>query len=165
MKKLFLPFSIAGVVILIDQLTKLLVSSRFALTDTKVLIPYVLEYHYLENPGAAMGMFAGLRWPLIAITVILIIGCCLYLIYKHHLSSLLRYGLALIIGGGIGNLIDRIFLGYVVDFIRFPISWFNYSFNIADCAVCIGVGLIILDFFVEWYSEFKAKKDSDHGES
>ncbi len=161
MKKISIPFFLAGFVVVLDQLIKLLVSSRFSFVGTKVLIPHVLEFHYLENTGAAMGMFAGARWPLIVVTLLLIIGCSWYLIRKPNLGFFLRYGLALIIGGGIGNLIDRMFIGYVVDFIRFPISWFNYSFNIADCAVCIGVAMIFLDFIIELFHEQKSKGNND----
>ncbi len=157
MKKALLPFVIILPVIGIDQWLKYWVSHAFPIYSEKVLIPKVLEFAYLHNDGAAMGMLSGGRWFLIGFTALLLLGCLAYLLFGKHQSFLLRFSLSLIIGGGIGNLIDRIFLGYVVDFVRFPIPWFSYSFNIADCAVCIGCGLLILDLILDI---FKSKKQS-----
>ena len=149
MKKALLPSVVVLLTVAIDQVLKIWVSSIFPLYTTKVLIPKVLEFAYLHNDGAAMGMLAGSRWYLIGFTAILLIACIGYLIFGKQKSIILQLALALIVGGGIGNLIDRIYLGYVIDFVRFPISWFSYSFNIADCAVCIGCGFLILDLLLD----------------
>lgn len=149
MKKALLPSVVVLLTVAIDQVLKIWVSSTFPLYTTKVLIPKVLEFAYLHNDGAAMGMLAGSRWYLIGFTAILLIACIGYLIFGKQKSIILQLALALIVGGGIGNLIDRIYLGYVIDFVRFPISWFSYSFNIADCAVCIGCGFLILDLLLD----------------
>lgn len=149
MKKALLPSVVVLLTVAIDQVLKIWVSSTFSLYTTKVLIPKVLEFAYLHNDGAAMGMLAGSRWYLIGFTAILLIACIGYLIFGKQKSIILQLALALIVGGGIGNLIDRIYLGYVIDFVRFPISWFSYSFNIADCAVCIGCGFLILDLLLD----------------
>ncbi len=149
MKKALLPSFVILAVVAIDQLLKIWISHAFPLYTVKVLIPNVLEFAYLHNDGAAMGMFSGSRWYLIGFTILLLAGCIGYLIFGKQKTVLLQFSLALIAGGGIGNLIDRIYLGYVVDFVRFPISWFSYSFNIADCAVCVGCGLLILDLLLD----------------
>ncbi len=149
MKKALLPSCVVLLVVAIDQVLKVWISHSFPLYTTKVLIPKMLEFAYLHNDGAAMGMFSGSRWYLIGFTALLLFGCLGYLIYGKQKSVLLQFALALIVGGGIGNLIDRIYLGYVIDFVRFPISWFSYSFNIADCAVCIGCGFLVLDLLLD----------------
>lgn len=149
MKKALLPSFVILAVIAVDQALKIWISHTFPLYTVKVLIPKVLEFAYLHNDGAAMGMLSGSRWYLIGVTVLLLAGCVGYLIFGKQKTVLLQFSLALIAGGGIGNLIDRIYLGYVVDFVRFPISWFSYSFNIADCAVCIGCGLLVLDLLLD----------------
>ena len=149
MKKALLPSVVVLLTVAIDQVLKIWVSSTFPLYTTKVLIPKVLEFAYLHNDGAAMGMLAGSCWYLIGFTAILLIACIGYLIFGKQKSIILQLALALIVGGGIGNLIDRIYLGYVIDFVRFPISWFSYSFNIADCAVCLGCGFLILDLLLD----------------
>lgn len=68
------------------------------------------------------------------------------------------WALSLVVGGGIGNLIDRIRFGYVVDFIRFPVSFFNYSFNIADCAVTIGAAMMIIYLIIDIFRSDKSDK-------
>ena len=149
MKKALLPSVIIFLVIGIDQGLKYWVSHSFSLHTTDTIIPHVLEFAYLHNDGAAMGMLAGSRWYLIGFTGLLLLGCLGYLFLGKQQHVLLRCSLALIVGGGVGNLIDRIVLGYVIDFVRFPVSWFSYSFNIADCAVCLGCGLLVLDLILD----------------
>ncbi len=149
MKRALLPLGVSVSIVLIDQISKILVASYATMYEVKTLIPYVLEFYYLHNYGGAMGLFDGARIPLVIITTGMIVVCLWYLLSGRCQSGILRYAFALIIGGGIGNLIDRLVYGYVVDFIRFPVSWFSYSFNIADCAVCIGAGLLILDLIMD----------------
>ena len=158
MKKVLLPFGTAGLIVLLDQTVKWLVSTRFSLVDTKVLIPHILEFAYLHNTGAAMGIFQGARWPLIAVTTLLIIGCLVYLVFGKNQTVFMRYALALVAGGGLANLIDRVFRGYVIDFVRFPIPWFSYSFNIADAAICIGAALLVLDCVIAIIKERTSKE-------
>ena len=149
MKKALLPSFVILVVIAIDQVLKIWISHTFPLYTTKVLVPKLLEFAYLHNDGAAMGMLSGSRWYLIGFTALFLAACLGYLFFGKQKSFLLQLSLALIVGGGIGNLIDRIYLGYVVDFVRFPIPWFSYSFNIADCAVCVGCAFLILDLILD----------------
>ena len=161
MKKIWLPSAVILLIVALDQGFKLWISHSFSTTPVKPIIPYVLEFAYLHNDGAAMGMLSGSRWYLIIFTLLLLSGCIIYLILGKHHTKLGFWSLICIVAGGIGNLIDRIALGYVIDFMRFPISWFSYSFNVADCAVCIGCGLLILDLLIEI---FKKQPINDCGE-
>lgn len=107
-----------------------------------VLIKGFLGLSYYENTGAAFSILEGGRWLLVALTSVAIGVMIWFLLFKNK-SKLLSWSLVLIIAGGIGNLYDRIVLGYVVDYIRtlfidFPI------FNLADCCVCIGAALLII---------------------
>ncbi|MBR6769953.1 MAG: signal peptidase II [Lachnospiraceae bacterium] len=134
---------VLSVLIYLDQAAKLLATEHLKGQAHYSLIPHVLEFAYLENSGAAFGIFFGKQTFLIILT-----GCImLLLIYKFfHIPRgkryfLLKTSFILIISGGIGNLIDRIYHGYVVDFIYFVLIDFPI-FNIADCYVCIGMALL-----------------------
>ena len=99
----------------------------------------------LHNDGAAMGMLSGNRFFLIALPIVKIIA--IFVVEFSGKNNFSADCLGLKPCGWrrrIGNLIDRIKFGYVVDFVRFPVSWFNYSFNIADCAVTVGAAMLII---------------------
>ncbi|WP_093988680.1 signal peptidase II [Massiliimalia timonensis] len=139
----------ALVAIGLDQLFKYLAIQFLSGIETLPLINGVLNLTYLENRGAAFGIFQGKKFLLVGITGLLILGLIVLLLAGRIRSAMLMWAVGLIIGGGIGNLIDRIFRGYVVDyvhvrFIQFPI------FNFADCLVVIGTIMIIIYFlFIE----------------
>ena len=145
------PFIIAAVLIFIDQAVKALAVSHLKGKADYPLLSGILEFSYLENTGAAFSSFMGKQGFLITLTIC----AMLFLILKYFQIPYLttnRYfpmksALILIISGGIGNLIDRISNGYVVDFIYFvPIDF--PKFNIADCYVCIGMAIFaFLCFF------------------
>ena len=104
------------------------------------VIDNLLYFTYLENRGAAVGIFSNQRWLFIIATVLAIILLVYLVFVKKFQSKIFNISVALIIGGGVGNLIDRIFLGYVVDYIQ--ISFFPPVCNFAD--YCITAGTIIL---------------------
>ena len=138
----------------LDQLTKLLTLA--CLTDAPFkLIPGVLHLTYVENRGAAFGMLADHRWVFILISIVAIAILLAYLIIKKPEDKLLSISLALVAGGGIGNMIDRIFRGFVVDMIDVTLIDF-YVFNVADSAVCIGCGLLILYMILDEVRKRKA---------
>ncbi len=122
----------------------------------------ILWLRFLENSGAAFSSFAGKQWLLIVMTSIMIIACSIWLIYCFRHSKYLSYTLSLIIAGGMGNLIDRIFRdGLVVDYIDVRIIHFAV-FNFADCCVVIGVCLIVFFmFFIEPKIEKRKKKEKE----
>ncbi|OVE75398.1 signal peptidase II [bacterium E08(2017)] len=135
-----------GVTIL-DQLTKYLVVRNIAFGETITIIPCLLNLTFIRNTGAAWGMLSGFSNMLIVLSFVMLI---VLIVFRRHLIEdrvVHKVSLALIIAGIIGNLIDRIRLGYVVDFIDFywhPTNSHFPSFNVADSAICIGVFLYIL---------------------
>lgn len=156
------PLIAAAVIIAADQVVKLLVAANCSLYETKTLIKGILEFCYLHNDGAAMGILSGGRWYLIVLTALLIVALVVYMLIGKEKPPFLMWSLALIIGGGMGNLIDRIRLGYVTDFVRFPIRWFSYSFNIADCAVVVGGCMLALYLVIDI---IKAGRKNDNSKS
>ncbi|MBE6702564.1 MAG: signal peptidase II [Ruminococcaceae bacterium] len=149
---------IAGVIAL-DQISKALVLAHLFEGQFR-LIPGVLHFTYVENRGMAFGMLSEHRWVFMVLSVIGI-GLVIFYMLRYVKSTLGRVALSMIIGGGIGNMIDRVWLGFVVDFIDFcawPKVW-SWVFNIADAAVCVGAALFILQLIIELVQEIKKKKD------
>ena len=147
--------SISAIVVALDLVTKHLIQQSFVFGDLHSVTSFfdLVRYH---NEGSAFGFLndAGgwQKWffngiAIIASTVII------YLLKKHsqsnnHNEKLFCLGLALVLGGAIGNLYDRITLGYVVDFLNFHLNNHYWpAFNVADSAICVGVGLLLLDSF------------------
>jgi signal peptidase II len=138
-------FVIAASVIVIDQFSKHLVVSMMQAGQSIPLINNFLHITYVRNPGAAFGM---LPYQTLFFVLVTLVVAVLILYYYRTLSDdhkWLRFGLALQLGGAIGNLIDRIMEGYVVDFIDFKI-W-PPVFNIADSAIVIGIAIFIIAFW------------------
>jgi signal peptidase II len=149
-------------VILADQLSKLYIIANVPLanlsSDTIVLIDGVIDITHINNYGAAWGILGGYTWLLLALTLFIMVVCLAMIIKNGLKSKLLFWSVALILAGGIGNMIDRIFRnGAVVDFLQFSF-WPSFPiFNIADIAVCVGSGLLILYFIVDIYKDHKAQ--------
>ena len=153
----YIAYSVMIVVgILLDQLTKLLVVKFIPLENTVPLIRDVLHLTYIRNRGAAFGMLDDKRWIFIVLSTIAIIGISLYLYLGHAQNKLYAVALSLIVSGGIGNMIDRIALGYVVDFIDFrAFDFWKWIFNGADSFVCVGAGLLVLALILDIIKEYK----------
>lgn len=137
-------FVIVGAIFL-DQLSKWLVVTYLPDGGFE-LIPGVLRFTYVENRGAAFGMLADHRWVFIIVSTLALAAIAFYMFKFKPEGALVRCSLAFIIGGGIGNMIDRMLLSYVIDFIdfcAFPQVW-KWVFNIADSFVCVGAGMLIL---------------------
>ena len=145
---------IAGSVLL-DQLTKQLAVAYLRPIDTFPIIPDALHLTYVTNYGAAFGMLADHRWIFLAVSTIAIVLLAAYLYYRRDEHPLLCTALSFIVGGGIGNMIDRTLMGYVVDFVDFRLINFAV-FNVADIFVCVGCGLMFLWLFR--YAEFDDEK-------
>jgi len=143
--------------ILLDQITKLLASTYLKVVDTVPLIEGVLHLTYAENTGAAFGMLKEHRWVFLSISTVAIIGMGLYLYLFKSESRLYDVAIAMIVSGGMGNMFDRLGLGYVVDFIDFRLINFAV-FNGADSFVCVGSGLLILALILDLVKESKEKK-------
>lgn len=141
----------------LDQLSKLLAVKLLAPVETVPLWSGVLHLTYVENRGAAFGMLADHRWIFMSISSVAIVAIAIYLYSGKNTNKLFTSALMLIVSGGIGNMIDRIALGYVVDFIDFALIDFAV-FNIADSLVCIGAGLLILSLVLDIINEAKLEK-------
>ena len=142
--------SISAIVIAVDLYTKHLIQKAFAFGDLRPVTSFfdLVRYH---NQGAAFGFLndAGgwQKWFFNGIAVVASI-VIIYLLKKHTSQKLFCAGLALVLGGAIGNLYDRITLGYVVDFLNFHINNYYWpAFNVADSAICVGVALLLWDSF------------------
>lgn len=140
----------------LDQLTKWLAVTLLKPVGSVTLIPGFLRLTYLENRGAAFGSFSEHQWVFMLFSTVAILAVGVYLLFFSESDRLLRWSLALIVGGGIGNMIDRIALGYVVDFIDFYGIW-SYIFNGADSFVCVGAGLLVLCTILQMRTDAKAK--------
>ncbi len=144
--------------VLADYFTKLIAVSRLKGEDPVPLIRGILRFSYVENPGAAWGMLANHRWVFMVFSVLAIAAIAVYLIRRDP-PILLCVSLSLILSGGIGNMIDRTFRGAVVDFIEFYLFEFPV-FNVADCLVVIGSGLLIVWLIVDTVREKKKAKQT-----
>jgi signal peptidase II len=138
-------------IVIVDQLTKLLIRRMLPLHDTVNVIPGFLDLTHVQNTGAAFGLLNAADFPYKPIVMIGIAGVALLAIaaYGAQLGfneRLARFGLALILGGAFGNLIDRATVGHVVDFV--DVYWGSshfWAFNVADAAITVGAGLVLLD--------------------
>ena len=149
---------IAGSVAL-DQLTKWLTVVYLDYRETVPLWEDVFHFTHVRNPGAAWGIYKDERWVFMVFSTVAIIGLLIYLIFFRPKSKFVQVTLAMIVGGGIGNMIDRIWLGYVIDFIDFTLINFAV-FNIADCFITVGafalMGYLLLDMMREMKQPKKA---------
>lgn len=154
-----LAIACSVLVLVFDQISKYLVSVNFSLGETKPFLKGFIDFVYIHNRGAAWGMMQGKTWFLIGITSVMLLICTFVLI-KLGKDKLLFWAVSLVLSGGIGNMIDRIFRGgSVVDFLHFEF-WPTFPvFNIADCAVVLGAGLLILYFIIDMVKE---KKNNEH---
>ncbi|MBO7292932.1 MAG: signal peptidase II [Clostridia bacterium] len=143
-----LALAVTAVGILLDQLTKLLVSGGMALGDTIPIIKDVLHITYVRNTGAAFGMLADHRWVFLVISTVTILALAVFLLRTTSRDPLLIVSVSMVLSGGIGNMIDRVALGYVVDFIDFRLINFAV-FNGADSFVCVGAALLFLAVLLE----------------
>lgn len=127
-------------IILADQAIKFLVVSYMKLGESIPVLAGIFHITYIENPGAAFGLFANQRVIFIVAAALVIAAACL--MYRRLMSEkvIVRWGVALLLGGAAGNLIDRVRIGCVIDFLDFRI-W--PVFNIADIGICIGVALLM----------------------
>lgn len=163
MKKYFsliFSFAVMAGVVLADQLTKLwCVKELVHVGASYKLIPGVLHFTYVQNRGAGMGILEDHRWVFMSVSCVAIVLIFAYILWKRPADKLFLTALSLIAGGGVGNMIDRVALGYVVDMINVELIDF-YVFNVADCAVCIGCGVMILYMLLDELRERKKKKET-----
>lgn len=147
--------------IFLDQLTKWLAEKfLFPLGKSVTVIPYVAKLTYAENRGAAFGSMEDSRWIFMVTSTLLILVLGAYLYLGLAENKLYAVSVAMIISGGIGNMIDRVAIGAVVDFIDFRIIDFAI-FNGADSFVCVGAGILMLALILDIVREAKEKKKTN----
>lgn len=145
MKKKIYLLAIIGIIL--DQTTKLLITSLLKLNEVVNIINGFFSITYVRNTGAAWGMFSNNTLLLSIISILFLIFFIKYIEELSKVSFFYEIAFGLIVGGIVGNLIDRLFRGYVIDFFRFIILDYNYPiFNIADTLIVIGVIILIINF-------------------
>ena len=139
---------IAGLVVVVDQVTKWLIVQNFQMHEALPVIPDFFDLVYVRNKGAAFGFLAdtGFRVPFLLTTTMIAVVFLVWFYRQLKPEQVLsRSALSMVLGGAIGNLIDRLRLGEVIDFL--DVHWFQHhwpAFNVADSAICVGVGMLLL---------------------
>lgn len=144
----FLALIIGAVIAVVDQIIKYFVSTYLQPVGTVNVIDNLFNLTYVENRGVAFGMFTDMRWVFVALTSVMIALIIIYMFKKRPTGKFLYITSGLIIGGGIGNLIDRIFYGYVIDYLS--LSFFPPVCNFAD--YCITAGTVMLVVYLLFFS-------------
>ena len=137
-----------------DQATKLLICASLDPADSIPLIPSVLHLTYVQNTGAAFGLWRGYRGVFVLVSVIIAAWVFLELLQRRDRRWPIPLGLSLVLGGALGNLVDRVRVGYVIDFLDVRV-W--PVFNVADSAISVGVGLLLLSQTVFWRRRSRIK--------
>ena len=150
---MLIPFFLGIFIIaILDQAAKFFVAGLLPTMKTIPVITDVFHLTYVENTGAGFGVFSGYTWILTLLTLVVIIGAVSYVVVKRPINRLFLTGFIFMLGGAVGNVIDRIRLGYVIDFFDFRLINFPV-FNIADCFITVGA--IIFAVYVIFYSDKK----------
>ena len=142
--------AVALVVVAFDQLTKLLVVDALRLGDSHTIVASVLNLVRVHNSGAAFSFLAGAsgwqRWFFVGLGAVAAVFI-VWLLARHRGERLFCWALALILGGAVGNVVDRLLHGHVIDFIQvhWADAWYFPSFNIADSAITVGAVLLVVD--------------------
>jgi len=143
---------IAGIVVLLDWGSKEWAKVNLPLGVSRAFIPGLLQLHYTQNTGAAFSILSGQRWLLSALAIV---AALLLYFFRQRITECktsMKIVLGLVLGGTLGNLIDRLCYGYVIDFLEFSFIRFPV-FNIADSALSIGVSLMVLMLLLEFKKE------------
>ena len=154
-KKYWILLIVFLVVIALDQSTKLIIQQTLPLHKTVEIIPGFFNLIHVRNTGGAFGIFGGEKGPvgsvlfvaasLVAVGILVI----LFMRVKEH-EKMLKFSFALLLSGAIGNLIDRVSYGEVVDFLDFHVSSYHWpAFNVADSAISVGIGLMALELLIK----------------
>ena len=149
-KLMYKWFGISAIIVVLDLYTKHLIQNAFVYGEQLTITSFfdLVRYH---NEGAAFSFLADAggwqKWFFSGVSMVAVVVIT-YLIKKHQNQKLFCIGLALVLGGAIGNLYDRLTLGYVVDFLSFHVNGLFWpAFNVADSAICVGVFFLLLDSF------------------
>lgn len=156
-----LALTVGALVLGIDQYTKYYIVNTFDIFEGTDFINGLIDIQYIRNGGGAWGILEGHTWGLLAMTLIIML-VCITLLFKWGIKSkLVFWAMSLVLFGGLGNIIDRVFRdGLVVDFLHFEF-WDSFPvFNVADCGIVVGVGLLLLYFVIDTVKEIKEKRNA-----
>lgn len=153
-------YSVACILLIVDQLVKLLIRSKMSLMDEIVIIPHFFSLYYVENTGAAFSLFSGATVVLVVLGIGVLAFLHLFVLSDEVMHKWKKIGLGMVIGGIVGNLVDRILYGAVIDYLSF--DFFGYSFpifNIADIGITIGFLILVIDIFRGDDNEFRNRSN------
>ena len=152
----------AAALVALDQLVKYLVRAHIPLGGNAPFIPFILDLTYVQNTGAAFSMLRSHTWLLTLTSAVVVLGMCGLLMRSFFKNPLGLFSAALVLAGGMGNLIDRVVFGFVTD--MFQTTFIEFAvFNVADCCISIGVPLLFL--YVWLYVGKDEKKEDEADES
>ena len=152
---MLIPFFVGIFIIaILDQAAKLFAAGLLPSVKTIPLIKDVFHLTYVENTGAGFGVFKDFTWLLTALTILVILAVVIYYVEKRPKNKWLITALTFMMGGAVGNVIDRVRLGYVIDFFDFTLIDFPV-FNVADCFITVGA--VIFAIYVLFLSDKKEK--------
>ena len=150
-----LYFLLAAALVVLDQVVKLLVRHHIPLGGSVTLIPGVMDLSYVQNTGAAFSLFQEHTWVLAAVSLVVAVLLILALIKKIFTRPWGVISLAVVLAGAVGNLIDRVFLGFVTD--MFQTTFMNFAvFNVADICVVLG-GISLCVYVIFFYEKWEKK--------
>lgn len=147
-------------IIALDQITKFCVVNNMKLYDEMTVIGGFFKLYYVRNSGAGLGMLSNARWVFMTFTSIVIVIVTILLAINYFKHKLANISLIFILGGGIGNMIDRVAFGEVVDFFQFQIKYFDFIFNVADIFVTFGTILFVI-YYLCFYEKGKVENKVD----
>lgn len=145
---------ILAVILIVDQVTKFWAVNYLKGVGDIPVIQNLFHLTYVENRGAAFGMFQNQRLFFIITTSLVVGGIAIYMLKNRNMHPLLKFSLSLVLGGAIGNFIDRMRFGYVVDFFHIVNRW--PVFNVADCAIVVGA--ILISYYIIKYDSVNTKE-------
>lgn len=144
-----------------DQYTKYFIASNYTIGETHDFLKGFIDITYIRNGGAAWGMLSGYTWLLISITVVVMLVCIALLFRYGSKNKFMFWAIVLVLSGGIGNMIDRIFRnGGVVDFLHFVFYPQFPVFNVADCAVTCGAVMFVIYFVADMISDDRKRRNA-----
>mgnify|MGYP002511378471 CR=1 FL=1 len=153
---------LATALVVLDQIVKYLVRANIPLGGSVPFIPYLLDLTYVQNTGAAFSMLRSHTWVLTLISTVVVVAMCALLVKGFFKNRLGLFSAALVLAGGMGNLIDRVVFGFVTD--MFKTTFMEFAvFNVADCCITVGVPLLFL--YVWLYVGKDEKKEDETDES
>jgi signal peptidase II len=160
-------YAVAALVFLLDQLTKQIIDAYVPFREQISVIGQFFLITHVLNDGAAFSMLPGARTLFIVITIIVVIGIVWYLQRNSRTGRpLLLSAFGLVLGGALGNFIDRVMYGHVIDFFQFNFGSYTFPiFNVADIGIVVGVGLILLDAVLDLRRERNKAQGSPEGDT